>query len=97
MCVGNEWERGKIPESAGNEPEGGNNIRQKGQTVGSKRLGFKSHLSQCLAVGLCKGFTTCLGLSCIICKIRITVVLIKYSSSCFGALKYARIILQHKV
>ena len=97
MCIGNEWERGKIPESAGDEPDGGKDRVQKGQAVGSKRLGFKFHLSQCLAVELCTGFIAFLGFSCIICKIRISVVLIKCNSSCFGALNYARIISQHNV
>lgn len=97
MCIGNEWERGRIPESAGDEPEGDEDMLQKGQSLASKRLGFKFHLSQCLAVGLCTGFITYLGLGCIICKIRIIVVLIKCNSSCFGALNYCRIILQHNV
>lgn len=80
----NEWKKGKIPESAGDEPEGGNTVLQKLQTVGSKTLGFKSHLSQFLVGGLCTSFVTDLGLSCIVCEVRRTMILIKYNSSCLG-------------
>lgn len=48
MCTEDEWEKGKVPESSGNEPEGGYVVLQKLQEERSKRLAFKFYLSQFL-------------------------------------------------
>lgn len=61
----------------------------------SERPGFKSQLSQFLIGWLWTDYVTYLGFNCVIYKTKMTVMLIKYNSECFKALRYARIIIYY--
>ena len=80
MYTRDKWKKGKTPDSVGDQPEGGNVVQQKGRTAGPERPGFKCRLSQFLTVWLQTGYVICLGLSCVVCKIRMTMTLMKYNS-----------------
>lgn len=50
LYTGNKRRKGKFPDWAGHQPEGGNAVQHGERTGGSEGPGFKSHLGQFLVV-----------------------------------------------